>query len=254
MKNLATLILIASSMLLASFSVSAQDAENTGGLTLRGRILSVELNRKDKNYVDGELKLSLDFVNESDKPIIILQPLGSEDEQRYIFWKADVALAKTKEDADAGKYVFSRLMLPSIYPFPVFRQLAERLNQPSPPADVTRILQPGATWTWQTVASFRLGRKAESYSENLGWEEISRIDSPLWVRVTYSIFPSNVERFRENLGAKLQRRWKNYGRLWFDRKSTHNTIISEPMMLNLRGIKVNDLVNGEPDINFEVQH
>ena len=244
MRSLVTFILLLGLLLLASISIYAQDTKNAGRLTLRGRILKVELTRKETNYVDGELKLSLDFVNESDEPIIILQPDWYEDAQGYIFWQADVALAKTREEAGAGKYIFSRLMLPSIYPYTVFRQLAEHLDQSAPPADATRILQPKETWTWQTIASFRMGSRAESYSDNLGWEEISRIDSPLWVSVTYSIFPSNVENFKKQLGAKLQRRWKHFGRLWLDPASTHNTITSEPIMLNLNGVKVNDLVNG----------
>src|ERR1051325_3791542 len=99
MKSLINLSSLSGLILLAPLSSYAQDAKGLDGLTLRGQVLSIELTRKDKNYVDAELKLSLDFVNESNEPIIILQPVGSEEDQRNIFWQADVALAKTKENA-----------------------------------------------------------------------------------------------------------------------------------------------------------
>src|SRR5687768_3130376 len=102
-KSPVSLILMGGLILLAPFSIYAQHTKHTGGLALRGRVLKVELTRKDKHYVDGEFKLSLDFVNESNEPVIILQPDATEYAEQDIFWPPDVAVAKTKAAAESGK-------------------------------------------------------------------------------------------------------------------------------------------------------
>lgn len=214
------------------FSIYGQGAEDAQGLVVRGRVLDIQLTSPDKNYVNVTAQLNLDFTNAGDEPIIILQPVGKE--HHYIFWQAGVVLTRTREPAYGEKEVLSSGLLPSVYKFPFFRELGQRLDKPAPPAGLTRTLQPKETWSWNPTIFFKIASKADySMSSDLGWEEIGKIDAPLWMRVSYSIFPSNIGSFNKNLGEVLQRRWRKYGRLWFDSTSPHNTITSEPMLLEL---------------------
>ena len=225
------------------FSIYAQEAKGIEGLVLRGKVLNVQVIKKD--YVDINLKLSLDFVNESDEAIILLKPTGDEDEQNYIFWQFDTALAKTKEDAENERYIVSYPLLPSFYSIPNYSKLIKRLNKSAPPSTVTRILQPKEAWTWKTTALVRIAIKREIRNDldyNLIWSEIN-INTPLWVRVYYLMFPFNIENFRNEIGNNLQRRWKSYGRLWFDGYSPNESdfgirITSEPIKVDLTKIKL----------------
>jgi hypothetical protein len=54
MRSLVTFIVLLCLILLASISVYSQDTKNAGGLTLRGRILKVELTRKESDYGGGD--------------------------------------------------------------------------------------------------------------------------------------------------------------------------------------------------------
>ena len=73
----------------------------------------------------------------------------------------------------------------------------------------------------------------------IGWEEIKRRSAPLWLRVSYEMWPFNVENFKPNLGGILRKRWLSYGRLYLEEKSDRYwsaILTSEPIEFPLNQV------------------
>ena len=85
---------------------------------------------------------------------------------------------------------------------------------------LTKVL-PSASWSLDTsiLLSFREGNSCNLHlGVEIGWEEIKRRTTPLWLRVSYEMWPFNVENFKPNLGGILQKRWRSHGLLYLDEK------------------------------------
>lgn len=208
-------------------------------LTLSGRVLGVRCHRDDRKYIECKADLSLDFSNSGDEPVIILQPY-----EEYSFWHGATSLALTRADAETYTYVYNSGAWPSVYTTPMYSQLADMLDQPLPPPDVTRVIKPGEGWTWVTTIHILLQEENAcdgTVGVEIGWKEIKKLSSPLWLQVSYEMWPFNVENFKENLSETLSERWKTYGALYLEeRLGGHASAIltSEPIELDLRGIEL----------------
>lgn len=210
-------------------------------LLLNGKALAIRCRRGEKRYIRCEVDLSLDFSNRSNRPVIILQPHGD-----FTFWQGGRSLALTRADSSANNYVYHSAAWPSVYGFESYRLLAEALDQPTPPTQVTRTLGPGESWNLS--ATIQLGVAEEnscnfSVGVEIGWNEIKRL-SPLWLRVSYEMWPFNVEIFKQDLGGRLRERWKKYGNLYLEETKSNNwwfaILQSEPIELDFQPVQLNE--------------
>lgn len=217
---LLALVLNAKAYSVAGSDMYIRAEEQTGALCLRGEVLKVELAREDVHSIVFDVKLKLEFVNTGNKPIILLlRP----------FWLGATSLARSPEDAAAYKYVYSSGHWPSVSTAPEWSELRQRLDQPSPPADLTRIIAPGESFPYEAGATLYIEKAGSLDRTSQRWDVI-RQTSPLWLQVTLEMWPVNVEPRadpdRPEFGKKLQRRWQQFGALQLDR------LTSEPMPLD----------------------
>jgi hypothetical protein len=208
-------------------------------LRLTGKTNAKSCARSDARYIRCKIDLSLDFSNHGRQPIIILQP-----HQEYEFWQGGASLALTKAESEAFHYVYLSSAWPSIYKTEAYRLLAERLDQPTPPANVTRVIAPGESWSLKTTIELRLAEENTcngSTVVEIGWSAIKKLSAPVWLEVSYEMWPFNVENFKRNLGGKLRERWKKYGVLYLEEKAgkfwfAHLT--SEPIELDFQHVEL----------------
>src|SRR5262249_39625493 len=133
-------------------------AQKTGGppLVLRGNVRSIKQMHNDPGYVDLEIELDLEFVNTGSQPMVFLVP--SPDHQAEIFWLSSISLSMSKLLAQRGvgnSTIWVQSQGPSVSTAPEFKVMAKRLDQLSPPPDLTHRLQPNEAWPWQTTAFLR---------------------------------------------------------------------------------------------------
>ena len=187
----------------------------TGNLTLTGSVGKISCS-KDVDFVRCKAELNLKFTNTGGTSLIMLQPQGE-----YEFWHGGSSLALSEKESGTKSFVYDFSAWPSIYKFPSYQRLANRLDQSVPPTGITRVLLPSASWSWDTsiLLSFREGNSCNLHlGVEIGWEEIKRRTTPLWLRVSYEMWPFNVENFKPNLGSILQKRWRSHGLLYLDEK------------------------------------
>lgn len=232
----------------AAYSVAAQFPSNDSAtenqparvdnLRLTGSVQKISCS-KDADYVRCKAELSLKFTNTGNMSLIILQPHGD-----YEFWHGATTLALTEKASRANSFVYSVGAWPSFYQSPEYQNLAKLLDQPAPPEGSTRVLLPGASWNWDTsvMLSLQDGNSCNQHvGVEIGWEEIKRRPEPLWLRVSYEMWPFNVENFKRNLGGILKDRWQSHGVLYLEQKRGgfwQATLTSEPIELNLSQISL----------------
>lgn len=204
-------------------------------LRLSGVIERVSCAR-DADYIRCEAALKLSFTNISSTPLIMLQPIGE-----YKFWHGANTLALSEKESRDYSYVYSSGAWPHVDEGPMYRKLADLLDQPNPPADVTRILKVGESWSWTTAVKFHL-KEGNSCNQHvgveIGWQEIKRRSEPMWLTLSYEIWPFNVENFKPDLGATLRKRWEKHGILYLDDEKllgrySQAYVTSEPIKLDL---------------------
>lgn len=209
-------------------------------LLLTGKVLATSCERTETKYVRCKIELSLDFVSQSNQPIIILQPHGE-----YEFWQGARLLALTKAESEAHDYVYRAAAWPSFYKTDLYRELARELDQAIPPANLTRVIAPGDSWNWKTTIQLGLAADntcSESTGVEIGWKEIKKLSSPVWLRVSYEMWPFNVENFRKDLGGQLRERWKKHGTLYLEEKNDQfwfAHLTSEPISLDFQHVQLN---------------
>lgn len=222
----------------ATYSVRRQLGEpapplRPGNLRLTGSVRKTTCSR-DANHVACKVELDLKFTNTAGTPLIILQPQGE-----YDFWHGGTSLALSAEDSNTNSFVYDASAWPSVYETPMYRNLAKLLDQSVPPTGITRVLPPNASWSWNTSITLNLqeGNTCNHrVGVEIGWEEIKRRTAPLWLRVSYEMWPFNVENFKPNLGGILQKRWQRHGALYLEEKSGrywHAAVTSEPIEFRL---------------------
>jgi len=221
------------------YSTQSKEKKLLNTLLLRGDVLGVKFEGSADRLTRYRVTLNLEFFNSGSEPVIILQPFGDK-----VFWLGGVSLGRTEAEAKGHENFYSFSHWPSIYPFPVYRELAQRLDKPLPPPDVTRILRPKESWFWRTdQALIVLEEKPDSISkqtrtQTLTAEEIKKMPAPIWLRAHLEMWPFNVENFRPGLGGKLRKRWSKAGVLYLREKEKGDrfwfgNITSEPIPLDL---------------------
>jgi hypothetical protein len=216
---------------LISFLNTTAQSQNADGLTLRGKVVNARQVRDLANYVDVKISLVLEFVNTGSQPIISMKPWLDDR-----FWHGGTCLSKTIDDALANRCYFSDGMWLSISRSDEYRRLADQLDQSIPPPSLTRILKPGEAWTTKSEINISFEDDARSY--RVPWEEMKQLSSPLWMRLSFEMWPFNVETFKPNLAAKLRKRWRPYGNIWIGEKIDPRMHLarlqSEPIELDWR--------------------
>ena len=224
----------------ATYSVRGQTTAppatppRAGTLRLTGSVRKVSC-ANDADYVRCKVELSLKFTNTGSTPLIILQPHGD-----YELWQGATSLALSEKESRMNSFVYDFSAWPSVYKFPMYQDLANLLDQSVPPPGITRVLDPSASWDWDTTITLSLleGNTCNQHvGVEIGWEEIKQRTAPLWMRVSYEMWPFNVENFKSNLGGILQKRWQSHGLLYLEEEKAgshwHAILTSEPIELPL---------------------
>lgn len=186
-------------------------------LLLTGKALAIRCRRNETKYIRCEVDLSLDFSNRGNQPITILQPHGE-----YEFWLGARLLALTKADSEANNYVYSSAGWPSFSDSEEHRLLIKALDQPTPPAELTRTIGPNESWTWTTTMQLAVAEEntcSGSVGVEIGWKQIKKLSAPVWLKVSYEMWP-----FFKN--------FKNAHRYWRDH------LTSEPIELDFQAVEL----------------
>ena len=204
-----------------------------GDLRLTGSVRKISCS-KDTDIIRCKVDVNLTFTNTGSTSLIILQPQGE-----YELWHGGTTLALSENESSAKSFVYDFSAWPSIYKFPMYRNLANLLDQSVPPAGITQVLPSNASWSWDTSITLSLQERNscnQHVGVEIGWEEIKKRTAPLWLRLSYEMWPFNVENFKPNLGGILQKRWQRYGLLYLEEKRGkhwHSILTSEPIEIHL---------------------
>jgi hypothetical protein len=180
------------------------------GLEMRGQVLDSRCHEAANGTVACAIDLDLEFINNGSRPAILLRPFGE-----HVFWFGGKTLAVRQDGRE--HLVHDTGAWPSVYPFAEYRELADKLDKPTPPPDVTTILLPGGTWRWRKTITHTFPKEntcSTSVGLELGWRDIRAFSSPALLRVSFEMWPFNVENFKPRLGQELRRRWREYGDLY----------------------------------------
>jgi hypothetical protein len=220
-------------LLLLSCKPAAGSGIESPGYVVRGNVVTAEVGPEEGGGVVCHLTVDLEFVNTASEPVILLQPFW-----KNAFWAGGKRLAKAHEDATLGRNLLhdSQQWL-SVMNTPEYRELANRLDKPLPPAGLTRTLRPGEAWKYRTAVNIYFPKKRDYCSAPcVTGDELLSL-SPLWLTLQFEMWPSNVENFKPDLGGKLSRRWRKVGRLWVGEKSGgfwFATATTKPILLDLK--------------------
>lgn len=208
-------------------------------LIVRANVTEVACVRDGVDLVRCKAKLNLEFSNTGSSPVIFLDP--DEDS----LWHGGNQLALSKSESENGDYVLDDLHWQAVSLSTEYRKLAATLDKRTPPEGFTRIMAPGELWDFSS--SIQIVLRSENSCDTrlgvaIGWREIEKLASPLWMRVSYELWPFNVENFKPRLGSILQKRWARFGTLYLnDRGGNYSfgRITSEPFELDLTKVKLN---------------
>lgn len=188
-------------------------------LRVQGQVVKVELSREDSHSIVFNLRLRLKVVNAGDRPIILL---------RHPIWLGALTLARSQEDARAYKYIYQSSAWPSVSGGPEWKALRQRLDQESPPAELTQAVSPGSAFQYETDTVLYVEKRGNFDKTSQSWDAI-RLASPVWLQVSLEIWPVNVEPKVDpnnlEFGRMLQQRWRQFGQLQIER------VTSEPIQL-----------------------
>lgn len=207
-------------------------------LVLRGEVGDIVLEREDNHSIVLKMKLSMEFVNHGDKPIIIL---------RQKFWQGAEMIGRTPEEARSSKYLYVGTHWPSVDEGVEWGRMQQSLDQPEPPTELTTRLLPGEAYPYVTEIVLYFEKAGSLDGTRQRWGKILQA-SPVWLQVSLEMWPINLEPDADpnNLswGKWLQRRWQSFGTLWLER------LTSEPMRLDLSSFA--KMGQGKPDDNREL--
>lgn len=212
----------------------------TPGLRLEGKVDGITCSRAAQ-YVNCQIKLKLQFSNTAEVPVIFMRPIKDDE-----YWHGETSLAFTRAALVSYEFIHAGSAWPSIYIGEPYKRVARELDQPIPPEHLTHTLKPGEFWTWNTSVHWgvNIDNTCASNREigvEIGWREIEKLKEPLWMRVSYQIWPFNVENFKPRLGLILKKRWANLGTFYVEKsdgKYSTGNITSEPIELDFRGVTV----------------
>jgi hypothetical protein len=188
----------------------------------------------EKEVIQCNVKVLLHFTNHGKQPVIILKPYG---EYSYDIGGASLSPSPT------GQNFYDIQMWRSVSISPEYQRLGNMIDSSTPPSDITVIIKPGQSWNWKTERTIRFNQENTCDPQlpdgvEIGWKEVKKLHSPLWMRLYLEMWPFNVENFKKNLGKKLKKRWAPYGefmgaqagRYWFAHLET------EPILVDMSEI------------------
>ena len=204
--------------------------KETYSVALSGQVESIEVENSHSSDVKLTVNLKMELLNNGTKPAIFL-------EAKPPHLRGGV-LAKNPNPSDFSSV--NRLILAyygeSVDTSSEWIVLREALNQPSPPLDKVRILQPNELWEWKDVVSIAMPTEANKRSyfddKRESWENVKQLSTG-WLQAICQVWSLNLEplsrdRTEKTFGRKLQRRWKDVGLLLLD------NVYSEPIRLDLK--------------------
>ncbi len=208
-----------------------QDSKN---LALRGKVVSVEIIDYTASAASALIivRLKLEIVNTGARPLILLKTpplfvgaaLGRKPEDFSI------------EDLFSSKDLTYDYLGPAISKSPEWAVMRMRLDQPSPPLNLTRILKSGQSWRLKTTVAISVPTDLKRYTFSRRKETLQALlqASPVWIQALGETWPPDLwdtEKYKVGFGRELQQRWKDKGLLWID------GLRSEPMLLDLKKAK-----------------
>jgi hypothetical protein len=220
--------------ILAVFPALSQKNANEG-FVLLGKVQEIKSVSSDPNYVDLEIAVDIEFINKGATPVILLKP--QKELEAEIFWPGATSLSLAKflaEREGCNSAIWVQEHWPSVSTALEFREIVKRLDLPSPPPDLTLILQPKESWVWKTTTFLKFYAKTMSSvfsGHDLPWDVIGKICTPLWMRLEYDVWSLNLQRADKGLKKRLQERWKGVGLL-----NIEPSLKTEPIELNLSNV------------------
>lgn len=201
-------------------------------VVLRSDVISIDVESITPSDIMLSVGLRLELLNVGARSILFLDS-GSPELR-------SAALAKNPKDFSTFKHLVLEYFGESVDGSTKWAILRNDLNQPSPPLDKVRVLNPNEAWKWQSRIQIALPKsdKGNFSDHRESWENIKKLPN-VWLRTVCQVWPLNLERQgsdRKHLefGTKLQKRWKDSGLLWLE------GIPSEPVALNLGSVIVKD--------------
>ena len=181
--------------------------EEPGPLKLEGEIIELRLLNEDGSSIRFSVKLKLTFVNEGTEPVILLKQnfeVGAE------------MLARSREDAQAGKYLYTSSHWPSISNASAWINWRRQLDTQTPLPDKTAVLRPGESLAIDAQTAINIEKRGNFDRTSKPWEEIKQTPS-LCLQVEVKTWPVNLEPNHDpenlELGQRLRQRWAAYGSL-----------------------------------------
>lgn len=188
-------------------------------LSLTGRVADVRLIEENNHSIRFKVTLELEFVNNSEQPIIL---------RKGEYWIGAETLGVSPDAVTTHKFIYSSSHWPSVYSSSKWVELRKQYDKPDPPPDLTHIIAPGESFSYEAETVLYFQKNAGTNKIDQTWEEI-KIYSPVWLQVTVETWPVNIEPRVDpqnpQFGKKLQQRWKQFGELYLERLS------SEPIQL-----------------------
>jgi len=225
-------LLICFGVLMSSLGTCAQAQSKArtenGSLVLKGQIIDVKVEPSPPDptyYIDIRFKIRFELVNEGKVPVLFLtDDLPALD---------TLTLTKSAGQVNDENTLFDEPGGESLSEEAAWRGLRVVLDQPVPPQDKVRVIEPGQKWEFQTSTfvrpPFKYGTRTVG-GHPTSWE-ILRNEASLFLRVQYMFWPYSVEKpphqAERPLGHMLQKKWRRFGILQLE------PIISEPMLIKL---------------------
>jgi hypothetical protein len=187
-------------------------------------IKNVQKTAEDPHSITFLVSAILQFVNRGTQPILMYN-----DENWP--WRTGQSLATSGQHSASHRLLFLSTAAPSISGDPKWEEIRRHLDQPSPPADYIRTIDPGEAWEFDQEIVLNIWKKGSFDKTSKPWVEIRQVDD-LWLQVTFKMWPHDLEENYldmqlQKFGKKLQRKWAKTGLLiieWLD---------SEPVRIHL---------------------
>lgn len=195
----------------------------------RGKIKSIKLNSEDKGYLYIDLKIEFEFLNKSERPVLLSKRKP---------WEYSQYIASSVENLSRREYLYRSSIGAGNDISPKWERYRRKLDRTAPPKKHFRYVLPKQSWRFEfeTVLSITKivdGGNGFTFLGNnkIDWSEMKSLPE-LWMTTEIPLWFSNIEpiadRDERRFGKKLREQWKQYGFLWLD------DMESEPLRLDLK--------------------
>ena len=163
-----------------------------------------------------ELRMTIIFKNIGSFPLLIY----ADD---LYPWLGGETLSISREEAIARNSIFVSGGLLSCNP-PAWQKKKEALDNAIPPESLIRKIAPGCEWRFDKVVLLAIEKNGSYDKRSKPWEEIKK-HNPLWLRLSFQLWPSNLEADESDpkYGNGLNKKWKSFGLLQL------NYVTSDPI-------------------------